>query len=59
MNQPDPCFMDELPDEPADPIETVPEIRQRVFDREEPGLRSILQHPDALAKAWRHVLHAA
>ena len=57
MNQADVCLMEELPDEPVDVLE-IPEIRHRDRD-EELGLRWILQHPDALAKAWQHVLRAA
>jgi hypothetical protein len=53
---------EELPvDEPADVLLTMPEMRQ-LFDpnREDEGLglRSILDRPEALSKAWRHCTHA-
>ena len=52
---------EELPvDEPADVLMTMPEIRQ-LFDPdrddEELGLRSILERPEVLSKAWRHCTH--
>ena len=42
-------------DEPADPF-AMPEIREHlVRDRrdDEVGLRALLEHPEALSKAWR------
>jgi hypothetical protein len=52
---------DELPvDEPAGVLMTMPEIRQLVDpdDDEQLGLRSILERPGVLSKAWRHCTHA-
>jgi hypothetical protein len=53
---------EELPvDEPADVLPTMPEIRL-LFDPdrddEQLGLRSILERPEVLSKAWRHCTHA-
>lgn len=53
---------EELPvDEPVEVLLTMPEIRQ-LFDparsEEEPGLRSILERPEALSHAWRRSAHA-
>jgi hypothetical protein len=49
-------WLDEPPiDEPSE-LFSIPEIRQHlVHDRrdDEIGLRSLVEHPDALAKAWR------
>lgn len=48
-------------DEPSDLLRTMPEIRQLVApDRhdDELGLRSILERPEALSKAWWHSAHA-
>jgi hypothetical protein len=49
-------WLDEPPiDEPTELL-SIPEIRQHlVHDRhdDEVGLRSLLEHPDALAQAWR------
>jgi hypothetical protein len=48
---------EELPlDEPADMLRTIPEFRQWVDPEshdDELGLRSILEHPEALSRAWR------
>jgi hypothetical protein len=53
---------EELPlDEPADVLTAMPEIRQLVDperDDEELGLRSILERPEALSKAWRRCTRA-
>ena len=63
LHQDDLWLMEEdLPvDEPADVLLTMPEIRQ-LFDpdrdAEELGLRSILDRPEALSRAWRHCTHA-
>lgn len=46
-------LMDELPIDEVEPIETLPEIRWHLDPREEGGLRSILERPEALSKAWR------
>jgi hypothetical protein len=52
----------ELPlDEPVDLLQTMPEIRQWVDPErhdEELGLRSILERPDVLSKAWWRSAHA-
>ena len=63
LNQNDLWLMDEeLPlDEPADVLQTMPEIRQLIdTDRhdDELGLRSLLEHPEALSKAWWRSAHA-
>ena len=56
LNQDDLWLMDELPiDEPSEVLKTMPEIRQYLDpDRraEEHGLRSILERPEALSRAW-------
>jgi hypothetical protein len=66
MDPNDPWLMDlmeeGLPlDEPAEMLRMMPEIRQLLdpgsYDGEL-GLRSILERPDALSKAWRHSAHA-
>jgi len=58
LNQADLCLMEELPD--PDVLETIPEIRHLADRDEDLGLRSILEHPDVLWKAWRQcVLRAA
>jgi hypothetical protein len=47
-------------DEPGDLFRTIPEIRQFVDqdrDDEELGMRSILERPEALSKAWWHSAH--
>jgi hypothetical protein len=53
---------EELPvDEPVDVLLTMPEIRQLVDPHHDDGelrLRSILERPDALSKAWRQSMHA-
>jgi hypothetical protein len=53
----DELWMEELPvDDPADLLKTMPEIRlARDPDRrgKEGWLRSILERPEALSKAWR------
>jgi hypothetical protein len=59
FDQDDLWLMEELPiDEPSELLNTMPEIRQYLDpDRrdEEGGLRSILERPEALSKAWwRH-----
>jgi hypothetical protein len=52
---------EEMPvDEPADAMLTMPKIRELVdSDRydDELGLRSILERPEALSKAWRQSTH--
>ncbi len=62
LHQNDLWLDEELPlDEPADVLRTMPEIRQLVDpDRhdDELGLRSVLEHPEALSKAWWHGAHA-
>jgi hypothetical protein len=48
-------------EEPSDLLVTMPEMRQWVDpDRpDEPlGLRSLLEYPEALSKAWRHGVFA-
>jgi hypothetical protein len=48
-------------DEPAEVLRAMPEMRQLVDPEshdDEPGMRSILEHPEALSKAWRHSAHA-
>ncbi len=54
---------EELPvDEPADVLLTMPGILQQFDpdrDDEELGLRSILERPEVLSKAWRHCTHPA
>lgn len=51
------CWTEELTvDEPAELLRTMPEIRQSLDPEpadEAIGLRSILEHPDALSRAWR------
>ena len=64
LNHSDPWLMEEmvLPDESDDLLRTMPEIRQMVDpDRhdDELGLRSILERPEALSKAWWDSAHAA
>jgi predicted glycosyltransferase len=59
LDQDDLWLMEELPtDDPAELLRTMPEIRQVLDpDRrdEEIGIRSILDRPEALSKAWwRH-----
>jgi hypothetical protein len=62
LDQNDLWLMEEdLPvDEPADVLLTMPSIRQ-LFDPdrddEELGLRSILERPEVLSRAWRHCTH--
>jgi hypothetical protein len=49
------------PDEPADLLRTMPEIRQLVDpdrDDEQLGLRSILERPEALSRVWWRSAHA-
>lgn len=63
LDRNDPWLMEEeLPlDEPADVLRTMPEIRQLLDpDRhdDELGLRSLLEHPEALSKAWWRSAHA-
>ena len=63
LDQDDLLLMEEeLPvDEPADVLLTMPEIPQLFEpdrDDEELGLRSILERPEVLSKAWRHCTHA-
>lgn len=57
LSEDDLWLMEELPgDEPAELLRTMPEIRQSLDPErtdEEIGLRSILEHPEALSKAWR------
>lgn len=52
----DPWLMEELPeDEPAELLRTMPEIRQPLEParaERDVGLRAILEHPEALSKAW-------
>ncbi len=54
---------EEIPlDEPSELLLTMPEIRQ-LFDPDPPdeqlGLRSILDRPETLSKAWRKSTHSA
>ena len=63
MRENDPWLMEEdMPlDEPSDLLLTMPEIRQLVDPArpdEQLGLRSILERPETLSKAWRHSAHA-
>jgi hypothetical protein len=63
LDQKDLWLMEEVLslDEPAELLRTMPEIRQLVDpDRhdDELGLRSILERPEALSKAWRQTAHA-
>ena len=63
LDQNDPWVLEEaMPlDEPADVLRTMPEIRQLVDPNRQDddlGLRSILEHPEALSKAWWHCVHA-
>ncbi|HXX67129.1 MAG TPA: hypothetical protein VEK07_08105 [Polyangiaceae bacterium] len=49
-------------DEPVEVLLTMPEIRQLVDpdrDDEQLGLRSIVEQPEALSKAWRQTTRAA
>ncbi len=63
LDQTEPWLMEEemLLDEPSDLLLTMPEIRQLADPRrpeEQLGLRSILECPEALSRAWRHGTHA-
>ncbi len=53
---------DEAPlDQPAEVLQTMPELRLLADpdpDDDELGLRSILEDPDVLSKAWRRSVHA-
>jgi hypothetical protein len=63
LDQNDPWLMEEETrlDEPSELLLTMPEIRQ-LFDPDPPdeqlGLRSILDRPEMLSKAWRKSTHA-
>jgi predicted glycosyltransferase len=57
LDQDDLWLMEELPvEEPSELLRTMPEIRQYLEPErtEEVGLRSILERPEALSKAWCH-----
>lgn len=48
-------WIEELPpEEPSELLRTMPEMKHYLGPdpEEEPGLRSLLEHPDALSRAW-------
>ena len=64
MLDPDDLWLTEEPplDEPSELLTTMPEIRRCLGpqgrDEEEAGLRSVLERPEALSKAWRYHANA-
>lgn len=64
LDENDPWLLEaELPvEEPSDVLRTMPEMRQWMepdVDDEELGLRSLLERPEVLSRAWRRSAHAA
>jgi hypothetical protein len=56
LDQDDLLLMDELPIDEPEPLDAIPEVRHYLEPERwegEVGLRSILERPEALSKAWR------